>query len=174
MGSACRVGRKALPLLLGQSSGAVPGGHPTIQQPFAALLADVAKSDAALACSAGPGGRACEACWSAELARALESIGSASGLGDQGRSWADKVKQGLPLGCRASVLDATLAAYDKLACVMVRKGWFAVSCCQKGALSGRPSHTMHTSSPRNLVRFRRISSSTMSCTSRSLSWQGLG
>ena len=87
-----------------------------ILQSNSPLLADVAKADAAFAGFAGPGGgRTCEACWSAELARALESIGSASGLGDQGRSWADKVKQGLPLGCRAAVLDATLAAYDKLA-----------------------------------------------------------
>ena len=79
------------------------------------LLVDVAKADALLACDALPSGRCCSTCWSAELADALESIGEKAGLVEQGKNWAHQVKQGLSLGCRPAVMDATLAAYEELA-----------------------------------------------------------
>ena len=86
-----------------------------ILQSNSPLLAEVAKADAALASDALPGGQRCSTCWSAELADALKSIGDTAGLPAQGDNWADRVRQGNPLGCRTAVLDATLAAYDSLA-----------------------------------------------------------
>jgi hypothetical protein len=86
-----------------------------IVQANSPLLIDVAKADALLARDELPGGQRCSTCWSAELADALSSIGDRAGRPEQGDSWADRVKQGLPLGCSPAVLDATLAAYDALA-----------------------------------------------------------
>ena len=86
-----------------------------IVQSNSPLLADVARADAMLACDVLPDGHQCTACWSAELADALKSIGAAAGLEVQGTEWSERVKQGLPLGCRSAVMDATLAAYDRLA-----------------------------------------------------------
>jgi hypothetical protein len=79
------------------------------------LLAEVAKADAALAGDVLPGGQRCSTCWSAELADALKSIGDAAGQPAQGDSWAEKVRQGNPLGCNPAVLGATLSAYGLLA-----------------------------------------------------------
>jgi hypothetical protein len=86
------------------------------------LLADVVKADAMLSRDvlAGPdtdgsGARRCETCWSAELAKALESIGEAAGLAEQGKTWADRIRQGLPLGVRSAVLGSLVSAYDQLA-----------------------------------------------------------
>jgi len=79
------------------------------------LLAEVAKADAALAGDVLPGGQRCSTCWSAELADALKSIGDAAGQPAQGDSWAEKVRQGNPLGCNPAVLGATLSAYGVLA-----------------------------------------------------------
>ena len=86
-----------------------------IVQSNSPVLADVAKADALLARDSLPDGQRCSTCWSAELADALESIGDRAGQAEQGRSWAGRIKEGLPLGCRPAVLDATLAAYDALA-----------------------------------------------------------
>ena len=87
----------------------------TILRSNSPLLAEVAKADAALARDALPGGQRCSTCWSAELADALKSIGEAAGQRAEGDSWAERVRQGNPLGCRLAVLQLTLAAYDVLA-----------------------------------------------------------
>ena len=87
----------------------------SIVQSNSPLLADVARADAQLAADVLPDGRRCTTCWSAELSEALESIGGAAGLAAQGTTWADTVRQGTPLACRPAILDATLAAYDRIA-----------------------------------------------------------
>ena len=86
-----------------------------IVQSNSSLLADVAKADAMLAGDALPDGRHCTGCWSAELAQALRSIGEAVDRAGEGAGWAEQITQGLPFGSRNAVLDATLAAYDRLA-----------------------------------------------------------
>jgi len=86
-----------------------------IVQSNSPLLAEVAKADAMLASDTRPNGRRCTKCWSAELAQALESIGVAAGRVEEGGGWAAQITQGLPFGSRNAVLDATLAAYDRLA-----------------------------------------------------------
>ena len=87
----------------------------SILQSNSPVLVDVARADALMAADALPDGQRCTTCWSAELAEALESIGVTAGLAAQGTTWADKVKQGAPLACGTAILDATLAAYDRLA-----------------------------------------------------------
>jgi len=85
-----------------------------IVQSNSPLLADVAKADAMLATDLH-NGQHCTDCWSAELALALRSIGEAADRPEEGGSWADRITQGLPFASRTAVLDATLAAYSRLA-----------------------------------------------------------
>ena len=94
----------------------------SVVQSNSALLAEVVQADARLSrdvlagpAADGSGGVRCTTCWSAELANALVSIGEAAGIAEQGETWADRIRQGLPLGCRAVVQDALLSAYNKLA-----------------------------------------------------------
>jgi hypothetical protein len=86
-----------------------------IVQSNSPLLAEVAKADAKLAVDVRADGQRCSYCWSAELARALVSIGAAAGRGEEGSDWASQVTQGVPFTSRDAVLGATLAAYERLA-----------------------------------------------------------
>ena len=86
-----------------------------IVQSNSSLLADVAKADALLAGDVMPDGRRCTDCWSAELARALRSIGEVVDRAEDGAGWAGQITQGVPFGSRHAVLDAALVAYDRLA-----------------------------------------------------------
>ena len=91
-------------------------------QSNSSLLADVVQADARLSrdvlagvAADGSDAQRCKTCWLAELAVALESIGEAAGKAEQGRTWADRIRHGLPLGCRTAVLDTLVTAYGKLA-----------------------------------------------------------
>ena len=90
-----------------------------IVQSNSSVLAEVAKADAMLA-SDTLGGQSyhqvvAKKCWSAELAHALKSIGVAAEKEEEGIRWAETITKGDPFADHTAVLDATLAAYDRLA-----------------------------------------------------------
>ncbi len=99
--------------------------HSSALQSNSSLLREVMQADALLAREScmvdtpdGPRVRTCESCWTAEMARALESIGQATEAAEaleMARSWAELMRQGNAVTSASSVMAAVQSGYDKLA-----------------------------------------------------------